>query len=63
MKAVKYCGVGQLEYIDIPKPTVQAGQALVKIIYCGICGTDIHAYSHPGSLTGNWYWVMRLWEL
>lgn len=48
MKAVKYCGVGHLEYIDIPKPAVQAGQALVKIVYCGICGTDIHAYSHPG---------------
>lgn len=48
MKAVKYYGVGHLEYIDIPKPTVGAGQALVKIMYCGICGTDIHAYSHPG---------------
>ena len=48
MKAVKYCGVGHLEYVDIDKPVAGDGQVLVKIQYCGICGTDVHAYSHPG---------------
>lgn len=48
MKAVKYCGVGHLEYVDIEKPRAAAGQVLVKIVYCGICGTDVHAYRTPG---------------
>lgn len=48
MKAVKYCGVGHLEHVDIEKPQAAAGQVLVKIVYCGICGTDVHAYRTPG---------------
>lgn len=48
MKAVKYCGVGHLEYVDMDKPTAGVGEVLVKIEYCGMCGTDIHAYKTPG---------------
>ncbi|MCI6537011.1 alcohol dehydrogenase catalytic domain-containing protein [uncultured Eubacterium sp.] len=48
MLAVKYHGPKNLEYVDIPKPEVLPGTALVKIKYCGICGTDVHAYSIPG---------------
>ena len=48
MKAVKYCGVGHLEYVDIAKPEPGPGQVLVKVEYCGICGTDVHAYKVPG---------------
>ena len=55
MLAVKYHGPKNLEYVDIPKPEVLPGTALVKIKYCGICGTDVHAYSIPGILTGNWF--------
>ncbi len=56
MKAVKYYGVGDLKLIDLPKPTAEPGQAVVKIIYCGICGTDVHAYSMPGIF--NWELVL-----
>jgi len=48
MKAVKYHGPGNLEIVDIPKPTAGPGQVLVKVMYCGICGTDVHAYKMPG---------------
>lgn len=48
MKAVKYHGPGNLEIVDIPKPAAGPGQALIKIMYCGICGTDVHAYKMPG---------------
>lgn len=48
MKAVKYHGPGNLEYVDIPIPEVTEGTVLVKIVYCGMCGTDIHAYKMPG---------------
>lgn len=52
MKAIKYHGVQDLELVSIDKPVPAAGQVLVKVIYCGICGTDIHAYNHPGIF--NW---------
>lgn len=48
MRAVKYHGVHNLELIEIDKPKAEAGQVLVKIVYCGICGTDVHAYNMPG---------------
>ncbi|MCD8149371.1 MAG: alcohol dehydrogenase catalytic domain-containing protein [Clostridiales bacterium] len=48
MKAVKYHAPGQLEHVEIEKPSAAPGQVLVKVKYCGICGTDIHAYKLPG---------------
>ena len=48
MKAIKYKGVKNLELVNIDKPTAGPGQVLVKILFCGICGTDMHAYNHPG---------------
>ena len=37
-------GRRQLTLSDIPEPTVSPGRAVVDISYCGICGTDLHAY-------------------
>ncbi|MCE2391736.1 MAG: zinc-binding dehydrogenase [Proteobacteria bacterium] len=37
-----------LEEIEAPKPT--SGQALVRTLHCGICGTDLHALRHFGHL-------------
>lgn len=48
MKAIKYHGPGNVELVEIPVPKVGPGQVLVKVKYCGICGTDVHAYSMPG---------------
>ena len=53
MKAVKYFGVNHLEYVDIEKPSVGPGQVTVKIMYCGICGTDVHGYKIPGIFAGE----------
>jgi (R,R)-butanediol dehydrogenase/meso-butanediol dehydrogenase/diacetyl reductase len=44
MKAAKYEGKGQIKLLDIPKPTPQKGEALVKVKYSGICGSDLEAY-------------------
>ena len=30
--------------IDMPQPTPAPGKAVVDICYCGICGTDLHAF-------------------
>ncbi|MCD8218683.1 MAG: alcohol dehydrogenase catalytic domain-containing protein [Clostridiales bacterium] len=56
MKAVMYHGPGNLEYVEIEKPVAAPGQVLVKVKYCGICGTDIHAYKLPGVF--NWELVL-----
>lgn len=48
MKAMVYHGPGNVELTDIPKPKVGYGQVLVEIKYCGICGTDVHAYESSG---------------
>jgi (R,R)-butanediol dehydrogenase/meso-butanediol dehydrogenase/diacetyl reductase len=37
-------GRGQLELREFPSPAAAPGKAVVQIAYCGICGTDLHAY-------------------
>ncbi|WP_017729344.1 alcohol dehydrogenase AdhP [Halalkalibacterium ligniniphilum] len=33
----------QIEVKDVPKPTLESGEVLVKIEACGVCHTDLHA--------------------
>lgn len=56
MRAIMYHGVQDLELINMEKPKAGPGQVLVKVVYCGICGTDMHAYNHPGIF--NWELVL-----
>jgi L-iditol 2-dehydrogenase len=44
MKALVYTGVEEMTYQDRPMPTPAAGEALVRIMASGICGSDMHAY-------------------
>lgn len=44
MKAVKIIEEGKITVVDIPKPTPQAGEVLVKIAYVGFCGSDLNTY-------------------
>lgn len=37
-------GKGSLELVDVPDPVPSETGVVVDIAYCGICGTDIHAY-------------------
>ena len=37
---------GKIVVDDIPAPTPGAGEALVKTLACGICGSDLHALKH-----------------
>lgn len=40
---------GQIEFREIEKPTPKAGEAVVKIMKIGVCGSDIHVWhgKHP----------------
>ncbi|MEA2440508.1 MAG: hypothetical protein QOH76_1932 [Thermoleophilaceae bacterium] len=42
MKAVA-CEQSQLDLVDLPDPEPAAGQVLVEVLLCGICGSDLHA--------------------
>jgi L-iditol 2-dehydrogenase len=49
MRAVVYRGINDVRVETIPVPEIGAGEVLVKIHTCGICGTDlkkIHTGSH-----------------
>lgn len=41
MKAIVYRGKNDLRLEEVPVPEIQAGEVLVKIDTCGICGTDL----------------------
>jgi L-iditol 2-dehydrogenase len=49
MRAVVYRGVNDMRVETVPVPAIGAGELLVRIATCGICGTDlkkIHTGSH-----------------
>ena len=50
MKALVYTGPKQLEIQEFPTPKPQAGEVLIKVHACGICGSDVHGYM---GLTGR----------
>ncbi len=44
MRAALITGTGEVELREFDDPTPTAGQAVVDIAYCGVCGTDVHAF-------------------
>ncbi len=44
MKVAIFKGIGKIEIEDIPVPTINDHEVLLKVDYCGICGTDIKIY-------------------
>lgn len=49
MKAALFQGPNKIEIKEIEKPKIKKGEALIKIGYAGICGTDLHIFlgKHP----------------
>lgn len=49
MKAALFQGTSTIEVTEIEKPEIKKEEALIKISYAGICGTDLHIFSgkHP----------------
>ena len=44
MKAIVVTDYAKLDLQDIPKPVVSAKKVLIKVAYCGICGSDLPRY-------------------
>ncbi len=57
MKAAVYRGVGQIEVTDVPRPEPGPGEVLIRVGYCGICGSDLESYHvgmyEPGLIPGH----------
>ncbi|GAB4408903.1 MAG: zinc-binding dehydrogenase [Anaerolineales bacterium] len=55
MKAVVYYerASGAVEIRDVPVPTWGPDECLVKVKYCGICGTELHLYHGQLDLLAN----------
>ena len=44
MKAIQITQPGEIKLADLPQPTVQPDEVLVKILYVGFCGSDLNTY-------------------
>lgn len=49
MKAV-VCQNGELRVEDLPDPQPRRGHALIRVLRCGICGSDLHMRHHCNEL-------------
>ena len=59
MRAAVYKGERVLEVEDIPTPTAGPGEVVIRVRYCAVCGTDVHAFMYdvapPGTVMGHEY--------
>jgi len=57
MQAVVLRGPGDLAVESVPDPKPGAGELVLRVAACGICGTDVHLYQAgglpPGSIPGH----------
>ncbi len=59
MQAAIITGKEIIELLEFAEPVPAVGQAVVRISYCGICGTDLHSYqsgapSNPAICGHEW---------
>ncbi len=57
MKAAVFRGIGEVEVADVPRPVPGPGEVLIRVGYCGICGSDLEAFHtgmyEPGLIMGH----------
>lgn len=46
MKAAVFHGPGDVRFEEVAKPELRAGDVLIRVRACGICGSDLHTYRH-----------------
>ena len=50
MKAIQITNRVKLKVIEKEMPVAKQGEALLKVLYCGICGADVASYTGNQSL-------------
>ena len=51
MRAALITGAGRVEVREFPDPTPVDAGVVVDVAYCGVCGTDVHAYTSGRAYT------------
>jgi len=46
MKAAAFKSLNEMHVIDVPRPKAGAGEVVLKVHNCGICGSDLHAVQY-----------------
>jgi (R,R)-butanediol dehydrogenase / meso-butanediol dehydrogenase / diacetyl reductase len=58
VRAAVFKGVEDIQVEEVPAPEAGAGDIVVRVHACGICGSDLHTYQHgsfvqPGQVMGH----------
>jgi len=48
VRAAIITGQSTIEFQEMPSPVAGPGGVVVDVGYCGICGSDVHAFAHGG---------------
>jgi (R,R)-butanediol dehydrogenase/meso-butanediol dehydrogenase/diacetyl reductase len=64
MRAALITGRGRVELREFPEPIPRPDGVVVEIAYCGVCGTDVHAWTsgdpyRPAICGHEWSGVVR----
>lgn len=51
MRAARFLGDGRIEMVDVPVPEPAADEVLLKVAFCGLCGSDRKPYRAGSVLT------------
>ena len=52
MKVARTTADGKLELAEAPEPAIGDGEALIELVYCGLCGTDLYKLADAGRTAG-----------
>ena len=44
MRAARFLGHGRIEIVEAPEPVPASGEVLLRVAYCGLCGSDKRPY-------------------
>ena len=53
MKVARTTAGGSLELAEAPEPPIKTGEALIELVYCGLCGTDLYKLADAGRTPGE----------
>ncbi len=53
MKVARTTADGNLEFAEVPEPSLEDGEALIELVYCGLCGTDLYKLAAAGRAPGE----------
>jgi len=63
MRAAIMEGRRKLVVREVPEPVLDKDEVLIKVQYCGICGSDIHIYIHGLNLSVGHEWSGDIVEM